>query len=101
MLCFFLLLKKPPLILAAEHSRGLCRSQAEPGVCILRASVSPLQLLGVGEEKHCWAVVRAVRSWGQCSAPLQVEHSLGPGWIFRGEKSSTSKAAAQREFLSH
>lgn len=58
-------------------------------------------VLGAGEEKHCWAMVKAVRSWGQSSASLWVEHSLGPGWILRGEESSTGKAAAQREFLSH
>lgn len=64
-------------------------------------SATLMAALGVGEEKHCWAVVKAVRSWGQSSASLRVEHSLGPGWILRGEKSSTGKAAAQREFLSH
>lgn len=60
-----------------------------------------MAVLRVGEEKHCWAVVKAVRSWGQFSPSLCVEHSLGPGWILRGEKSSTGKAATQREFLSH
>lgn len=64
-------------------------------------SATLVAALGVGEEKHCWAMVKAVRSWGQSSASLRVEHSLGPGWILRGEKSGTGKAAAQREFLSH
>lgn len=41
MLCFFLLLKKPPLILAAEHSRGVWRSLGLSPVCVLKASVSP------------------------------------------------------------
>lgn len=46
-------------------------------------------------------MIKAVRSWGQSSASPWVEHSLGPVWILRGEKSSTGNAAAQREFLSH
>lgn len=49
-------------------------------------------MLGYGQSSE--------RSWGQSSASLQVNHSLGPGWILRGEKSSTGKAAAQRIFWS-
>lgn len=84
MLCFFLLLKKPPLILGAKHSRGVWRSLTLSPESL---SVTLGAVLGVGEEKHCWAMVKAVRSWGQSAASLQVEHSLGAGWILRGEKS--------------
>lgn len=74
-----------------------CRAQQRSlevtvsSVCVCRKSLSVTlaAALGVGEEKHCWAMVKAVRSWGQSSASLWVEHSLGPGWILRGEKSST------------
>lgn len=48
-----------------------------------------------GEEKQCRAVVKAARSWGQPSASPWLEHSLGPGWVLRGGRSSTGQAAAQ------
>lgn len=43
--------------------RSLEVTGAEPSVC--HESLSVTLALGVGEEKHCWAMVKAVRSWGR------------------------------------